>query len=168
MVWKPVYRIKSTSARRQLEYTVRSAGSKFVVEIQSSTGLETIELPERTSLEAAFVGVPDLVRVGAGVTEIETFGAIDTHSLLGLLKVERPGHSRLREGWWESAGLDVEEWLDEDDLLFEGIRVDDDTELVPRWVKVNGERGAILVKERRSAVVLFDESNESPWRRVNC
>ena len=148
-------------------------GSEYVVRIlvDGSETYRSVVAPSATPLVEVLRARPDLLGVSTGMTEVEVSADLPIADLLGILIVEDPDAYPVTVDDWRDQSLaselapltpeDLRSW-DFEDGEVEQIRTASGYEIHPRWIRVNGERGFVVVGRDFAAVGLIDGSNEKP------
>ncbi|MBB1483289.1 hypothetical protein H5392_05345 [Tessaracoccus sp. MC1865] len=154
------------------EYDITECDSAFSITATNDAGE-----PQTRDLGALSGGLvealqynPALLRVGAGFTDITTNGGVGLHELLGMLVVDEPGEPDPSSDDWLTPegepkvdlGIDIEDWGYDEEIL--SISPADGHDIVPRWIRINGERAFVLRGPAGFAAVgMLD--NEYEWAR---
>lgn len=154
----------------QYRLVATDAGSTLTIERDGQPSESRDLGPLVGGVREALALVPELLVVGTGFTDITCGSGISVHDLLGMLVVADPDvDPPSAEDWLDAdghpvaeLGIDVEDWAYDEEIL--GIRTDDDCEIVPRWIRIDDDRG-FLVRGREgfAAVGLLDPEREWNW-----
>jgi hypothetical protein len=159
----PVLAVKHTSQAGEAALaTVTLVAGGFAVSGRDWAGTD-LDVRVEGSLRDVFNHLPWLGEIGTGVTEIELADETQIHSVLGAFHVARPSEPQTESALLianlsdRSHAVDIDRFLGEDEILEDSeISLSMDAGLIPRWIRFNDWRGAIVVGSRRSGVLLLD------------
>lgn len=127
--------------------------------------------PAAEGIDRALELGSEALRVGTGITDIRVSRRVNLHKMLGLLNVDSPEAGEPDPGEWsaeareaaEEIGIDIDDWKSVHDQIHD-IRTPEDHALIPRWLRINGDRAFVVTGPELASVGLFRE--EADWNRV--
>lgn len=149
---------------REVERVLTRSRSSYTVTVLVD-GEPTDEQPAgeaKIPLLTVLAGRPELLTVCDGVTDITIDQADLLGPLLGLLRVDSPDSEPLSGSDWRLLGddspLDDEEIVQFEygDDVISSVHAGPGLEVVSRWLRINGDRGFLVVGDGFVGVVLLD------------
>lgn len=150
-------------------YELRQVDGEFILTGHSEECAGRGLGPVADGIDEALRQAPELLRVGIGVTDIHTSQEVDLHEFLGLLKIDDPDAPEPNPEKWtgearqvtQEIDVDIDEWHAAADQLRSAVNAPEGLTLVPRWLRIDGERAFVVTGPDFAAVGVLDP--ESDW-----